>query len=114
MSSSTDRRRSGRTVRTSTPTQNHPLTYTLNGITISFSSPTPPTNAMHNVGVVYSRLYHPVYGSDAEIKMVKAISKNQYSKSKENESSLKDVLKLEESKGLNETIRHLRFVPRDL
>ena len=69
---------------------------------------------MHNVGVVYSRLYHPVYGSDAEIKMVKAISKNQYSKSKENESSLKDVLKLEESKGLNETIRHLRFVPRDL
>ena len=41
--------------------------------------------------------------------MVEAISKNEYSKFKENKSSLKDVLKLEESQGLNETIRHLRL-----
>ena len=84
------------------------MTYTLNGITVRFQSSTQPTNAIHNVGVVYSRLSRPAHGSDAERKMVDAISKNQYSKFKENESSLKDVLKLEESQGLDESIRHLR------
>ena len=74
---------------------------------MSFSLPTPPTNAIHNVGVVYPRTSRPAHGSDAEQKMVEAISKNQYSKFQENESSLKDVLKLEESQGLDETIRHL-------
>ena len=50
----------------------------------------------------------PAHGCDAERKMDEAISKNQYSKFKENEFSLKDVLKLEESHGLDETICHLR------
>ena len=49
----------------------------------------------------------PDYSSDAEIKMVEVISKKQYSKFKENDSSLKDVLNLEESQGLDETIYHL-------
>ena len=74
---------------------------------MSFSSPNPPTNAIHNVGVVYSRLSRPTHESDAERKMVEAIRKKQYSTFKENESVLKDVLKLEESQGLDETIRHL-------
>ena len=74
---------------------------------MSFSSPTPPTKAINNVGVVYSGLARPAYCSDAERKMVEAISKNQYSKFKENESSLKNVLKLEKSQGLDKTIRHL-------
>ena len=39
--------------------------------------------------------------------MVEAIGRTQYSKFKENESSLKDVLKLKEIQGLGETIRHL-------
>ena len=69
------RERSGRSVRTSTPAPNQPLTYTLNGITVSFSSPIPPTNVIHNVGVVYPRMSRPAYGSDAERKMVEAISK---------------------------------------
>ena len=99
--------RSGSSVRTSRPTPNQPLTYTINGITVSFTSPTPPTNAIHNVVVVCSRTARSTHCSDAERKMVKAIIKNQYLKSKENESSLKDVLKLEESQGLDETIRHL-------
>ena len=95
-----------RSGRTSRPNLNQPLTYTLNGITVSFASPTPPTNAIHNVGVVYSRTSRPAHGSDAERKMIEAISKDQYSKFKENEYSLKDVLKLEQSQGLDETIRH--------
>ena len=76
---------------------------------MSFLSPTPPTNAIHNVGVVYSRLSRPAHGSDAERKIIEAISKSQYSKFKENESSLKDVRKLEVSQGLDKTIRHLRL-----
>ena len=40
-------------------------------------------------------------------KIVEAIGKNQYSRIKENESSLKDVLNLEESHSLDENIRHL-------
>ena len=83
--------KSGRSVQTSTPTPNQSLTYTLNSITVRFLSPTPPTNAIHNVGDVYSRMSRLAHGSDAERKMVEAISKNQYSKFKENESSLKDV-----------------------
>ena len=75
-SSSNDRRQTGRSVRTRTPPSNQPLTYTLNGITVRFQSSTPPTNAIHNVGVVYSRLSRPAHGSDAERKMVDAISKN--------------------------------------
>ena len=68
MSSSNDYRRNGQSVQTHAPPFNQPLTYTLNGITMSFSSSTPPTNAIHNVGVVYSRLSNPVYGSDADDK----------------------------------------------
>ena len=84
-----------------------PLSYTLNGLTINFDSVTPTTNAVHNVGVVYSRMTRPAHGSEAEQKMIEAIGKNQYSKFTENESSLKDVLKLEESHGLDKNIRHL-------
>ena len=101
------RGRNGRSDRTNIPTPNQPLTYTLNGITVNFASPTPITNAIHNVGVVYSGTSRPAHGSDAERKMVKAISKNQYSKFRENESSLKDVHKLEENQGLDEAIRNL-------
>ena len=83
------------------------MTYTLNGVTVSFTLPTLPTTIINNVGVVYSRTSRPAHGSDAERKMVDAIGKNQYSKFKENESSLKDGLVLEDSQGLDKTIRHL-------
>ena len=48
-----------------------------------------------------------VHGSDAQRKMVESIGKNQFSKLKKNKSSLKDVLKLEGSHGLDQNIRHL-------
>ena len=49
----------------------------------------------------------PVEGSDAKQKMVEAIGKNQYSKFKENESSLIDFFEIEEIHGLIENIWHL-------
>ena len=72
----------GRSARTSRTNPDQLLTYTLNSVTVSFALPTPPTNPLHNVGVVYSRTFRPAHGSDAEWKMVEAIGKNQYSKFK--------------------------------
>ena len=97
----------GRSARIRRTNPDLPLTYTLNGITVNFASSTPPNNALHKVGVVCFRTSRPVHGSGAEQKMVEAIGKNQYSKFKENESSLKDILKFEESHGLDENISNL-------
>ena len=53
-----------------------PLIYTLTGLIVNFDSATPPTNASHNVGVVYSCTTRPTHGSEAERKMVEAIGKH--------------------------------------
>lgn len=75
---------------------------------MSFVSLIPPINTLQNVGVVYSRMPCPVHLFNTEWEIVEAIDKIQYSQFKENDSSLKDVLKFEESHGLDKkNILHL-------
>ena len=61
--------RSGRSDQTRTLVPKQSLTYTLNGISLSFSPSTSPITAIHNVGVVYTRTSRPAHGSDGEKKI---------------------------------------------
>ena len=99
--------RSGRSVRTIRPTLHQPMTYMLHCITGSFSSPTTYKLHPQRCSCLF-RTSRPAHVFDDERKMVEAISKKQYSKFKENKSSLKDVLKLGESLGIDDTIRQFR------
>ena len=80
------------------------MSYTRNDFTVIFEITTTPPNASQKGGVVYSRTNRPAHGSEADQKMAEELSKNQYSKFQENKSSLKDILNLEESHGLDENI----------
>ena len=71
---------------------------------MSFDTPPPPpptTNVAYDVRIIHSRASCLVKGLDAERKVIGALSKNQYHRFIKNESSLKDVQKLEESRDLD-------------
>ena len=74
-------------------------------VTVNFTLTIPLMNILHNMGVVYSCPSCPAYGSDAGRKMAEAIGKTN-TRNLKKKSSLKDILKLEESHGLDENIRH--------
>ena len=56
------------------------LTYQLGGMNMTFSNNSPNQNDAYNVGVVHPRAFRPDVGTSAEVKLILALSKNQYPK----------------------------------
>ena len=86
------------------------LSYSLGGMEMSFTSTSPNQNDIHNVGIIHPRASCPVLGPSAEGKIIIALSKNQYPKFSKSESSLKDVTRLDQARGIDDNIRHYSTV----
>ena len=81
------------------------LTYKLGGMNMTFSNSSPNQNNAYNVGIVHPRVSRPDAGTSAETKLIQALSKNQYPKFSKSESSLKDVNRLDQARGIDDNIR---------
>ena len=86
------------------------LSYSLGMMEMSFSTNSPKKNTTYNVSVVHSLGFFPAVGIEVEHKTIAALSNNQYLKFSKNESSLKEVTRLGQARGLDENIQNYATV----
>jgi hypothetical protein len=79
-------------------------TYTIGGVEFEFDNDTPTQNTDYNVGVMISKEDRPDPGSDIERKLIESLCKNQYTKYKKAETSMKSVERLLQSRSIMDTI----------
>jgi hypothetical protein len=79
-------------------------TYTIGGIEIEFDTDTPTQNTDYNVGVMIAKEDRPAAGSDVERKLIESLCRNQYTKYKKAETSMKSVKRLLQSRSIMDTI----------
>jgi hypothetical protein len=79
-------------------------TYKIGGVEIAFDNDTPTQNTDYNVGVMISKEDRPDSGSDVERKLIESLCKNQYTKYKKAETSMKSVERLLQSRSIMDTI----------
>jgi hypothetical protein len=74
-------------------------TYTIGGIKIEFDTdtPTPTQDTDYNVSVMIAKEDRPAAGSDVERKLIKSLCRNQYTKHKKAETSMKSIERLLQS-----------------
>ena len=71
---------------------------------MNFATTSPNQNDVYIDGVVHPRGSRPAVGISAESKIILALSKNQSQKFSKNESSLKDVTRLDQARGIDDNI----------
>lgn len=79
-------------------------TYKIGGVEIEFDTATPTQNTDYNVGVMMSKEDRPDSGTDTERKLIESLCKNQYTKYKKAETSMKSVERLLQSRSIMDTI----------
>jgi hypothetical protein len=78
--------------------------YSFGDFNLDFDDDTPTQNTDFTVGVVISKADRPDPGSDDERKLIDSLCKNQYTKYKLPEASMKSVERLLQSRGIMDTI----------
>jgi hypothetical protein len=79
-------------------------TYKIGGVEIAFDNDTPAQNTDYNIGVMISKEDRPDSGSDIERKLIESLCKNQYTKYKKAETSMKSIERLLQSRSIMDTI----------
>ena len=79
-------------------------TYKIGGVEIEFDAAEPAQNTDYNVGVMMSKEDRPDSGTDTERKLIESLCKNQYTKYKKAETSMKSVERLLQSRSIMDTI----------
>jgi hypothetical protein len=79
-------------------------TYKIGGVEIAFDNDTPTQNTDYNIGVMISKEDRPDSGSDIERKLIESLCKNQYTKYKKAETSMKSIERLLQSRSIMDTI----------
>ena len=79
-------------------------TYKIGGVEIEFNAAEPAQNTDYNVGVMMSKEDRPDSGTDTERKLIESLCKNQYTKYKKAETSMKSVERLLQSRSIMDTI----------
>ena len=79
-------------------------TYKIGGVEIEFDTDKPTQNTDYNIGVMIAKEDRPDAGSDIERKLIESLCKNQYTKYKKAETSMKSVERLLQSRSIMDTI----------
>jgi hypothetical protein len=85
-------------------------TYKIGGVEIAFDNDIPTKNTDYNVGVMISKEDRPDSGSDVERKLINSLCKNQYTKYKKAETSMKSVERLRQNRSIMDTIEATKNV----
>jgi hypothetical protein len=86
------------------PTIMPTTTYNIGGVEITFDNDIPTQNTDYNVGVMISKEDRPDPGSDVERNLIESLCRNQYTKYKKAETSMKSVERLLQSRSIMDTI----------
>jgi hypothetical protein len=85
-------------------------TYKIGGVEIAFDNDTPTQNTDYKIGVMISKEDRPDSGLDVERKLIESLCKNQYTKYKKAETSMKSVERHLQSRSIMDTIEATKNV----